>query len=709
MHFHHLFKKVCKSQYHGGRTKPARARLSLESLEDRVTPSVSLIGNALFITGDDGGQPVNDNTFLARNSAGGVLVDFNGQVFNFAAGQVAHIEVDPEMGQNTTTINATPAGVTVSVFCLQGPDTVNIGNGNLDNLGGNVFVAGDLGANVTVYDQAAPVSRNYTLNGDDLTWGGTASLTGQQWHNFTINGGPLGNTFNIDTAADSLLTSINPGLGHNTINVGSGDLSKLGGEVAVNSNGGTDSVVLQDASQASAEDYTVTYASVSRGVFYPLVYSGVASVTINGAGSASATSTYTFDTIASHTAYTVNANAGNNLFFLSSLDLSLLSALSTPVALNGANGANNQLNGPDAAKTIWTITGVGSGKLGSEVSFTGMRDLLGGTGENVFVFYPGGSVPGTINGGGGGELVYKPLTGPVVVNLQTQAASDINGGAVGGFSNIREFVSSASSSDTLLGPEANTTWEISGTNSGAVVTSTSRFAFFGFENLVGGLDVDVFSFIGAGSVTGTLNGGGTSPGLGDWLNYSGLTKPVTVNLQTGSATGVAGGAAGHVKNIQNVHGGNGGNTLTGDSQGNILIGGSGANTLTGGSGRSILIADKGPSHITGGSSDGDILIGDYTAYDSMTTAHELALMSILAEWQSADSYAVRFHDINTGTGGGLNGTNKLNWGTTVKDDPAPDAPVTLTASSSALALDWFFLDSNDTKVNYEAGEHVNNT
>jgi hypothetical protein len=703
MNLHRFFNTCGKSPYLGRRTKPARARLSVETLEDRVTPSVSLIGNALFITGDDGGQPVNDNTFLDRNSAGGVLVDFNGQVFNFAAGQVAKIEVDPEMGTNFTNVHATPAGVTVSVFCLQGPDTVAIGDGNLNDLGGNVFVAGDGGANVTVYDQAAPVSRNYTLNGDDLTWGGGASITGQQWHEFTINGGPLGNTFNINTAADSLLTSINPGLGHNTINVGSGDLSKLGGEVGVNSNGGIDSVVLQDASQASATDYTITYASVQRGVSFPLVYSGVASVTINGAGSASATSTYTFDTTASHTAYTVNANAGNNLFFLSSLDLSLLGALSTSVALNGAHGADNQLNGPNA-KTLWTITGVGSGKLGSEVSFTGMRHLLGGTGENVFLIYPGGSVPGTINGGHGGEVVYKPLTGPVVVNLQTQAASDINGGAAGGFSNIGEFVSSASSTDTLLGPEANTTWEISGTNSGAVVTSTTRFAFFGFENLVGGLGVDNFKFLAKGSVTGSLNGGGAFPGLGDWLDYSGLTKAVTVNLQTGSATDVAGGAAGKVTNIQNVHGGNGGNTLIGDAQGNILIGGTGADTITGGSGRSILIGDAGSDTIKGGSG-GDILIGDSTIYDTMTSANERALMSILAEWQSADSYATRFHDINTGTGGGLNGTAKLNFGTTVKDDGAID---TVTATASSQALDWFFQGTGDKLHNVEAGEHINN-
>ena len=63
----------------------------------------------------------------------------------------------------------------------------------------------------------------------------------------------------------------------------------------------------------------------------------------------------------------------------------------------------------------------------------------------------------------------------------------------------------------------------------------------------------------------------------------------------------------------------------------------------------------------------------------------------------------------TGTGGGLNGTNKLNWGTTVKDDPSPDAANTLTAAPSGQALDWFFLDSNDFKVNYAVGDHVNNT
>jgi hypothetical protein len=102
---------------------------------------------------------------------------------------------------------------------------------------------------------------------------------------------------------------------------------------------------------------------------------------------------------------------------------------------------------------------------------------------------------------------------------------------------------------------------------------------------------------------------------------------------------VAGGAAGSLKNIQDVHGGSGSNNLTGDAQGNILIGGQGS--ITGGTGRSLLIGHSGSNTITGGSggsaNGGDILIPGATIYDTDTNANLLALMSILAEWQSADS------------------------------------------------------------------------
>src|SRR5262249_53742429 len=139
----------------------------------------------------------------------------------------------------------------------------------------------------------------------------------------------------------------------------------------------------------------------------------------------------------------------------------------------------------------------------------------------------------------------------------------------------------------------------------------------------------------------------------------------------------------------------GGNTLTGNALGNILLGGTGNDTITGGSGRSLLIGDKGSDGITGNSGD-DILIGDATSYDTWTSANDNIdkLMAILAEWQSADSYATRFADLQAG--GGLNGSAKLIYGTTVKDDASAD---TLTAMAGSLQ-NWFFQGPADTLVNF---------
>ena len=149
--------------------------------------------------------------------------------------------------------------------------------------------------------------------------------------------------------------------------------------------------------------------------------------------------------------------------------------------------------------------------------------------------------------------------------------------------------------------------------------------------------MDSFRLLAGGSLTGTLDGGLAPARQGNWLDYSGLTSAVTVNLQAGAATGVAGGAAGKVAHIQNVHGGNGGNTLTGNSQGNILIGGTGSDKLIGGSGRSILIGDAGSDTVTGGSGS-DILIAGTTSYDQDPTA----LAAILNLWaNTSNSYAAR--------------------------------------------------------------------
>jgi hypothetical protein len=287
----------------------------------------------------------------------------------------------------------------------------------------------------------------------------------------------------------------------------------------------------------------------------------------------------------------------------------------------------------------------------------------------------------------------------------------IDGGSGGNTFNVQSLpasptqlaINGGTGTNTLAGPNMSNTWVVSGSNSGSLDQTVS---FSAVQKLVGGTGVDVFKLTAAGKVS-SISGGGAPAGQGDWLDYSAFTSPVTVNLTTGAATNVNGSAAGAVTGIQDVRGGNGGNTLTGNTQakligntqGNILVGGAGNNTITGGSGASLLIGGPGTDTVIGGSG-GDILIGGTTAYDANTTA----LMSILAEWQSSNSYATRISHLKNG--GGLNGSNKLVLGSTVFDDGNANQ---LTGGSPVNigALDWFFKGVHDHLSNVESGEQIN--
>jgi hypothetical protein len=559
------------------------------------------------------------------------------------------VDVTMEGTGGTVNILSEPAGTPVNVYG-GGSSTINIGNNvsGVQEIQGPIDLENPSGQNtITIDDSGDSTARTATLS--------TVTDT-------TIVNGASGPSGQLSGLAPATITWKYANTGQVTIRGGSG-----GDNWEVQGTGVGTSIV------AGGNDFVnVGDGGSLAGLVGALNIEGPSNQTnINLDDSTDKTTqTYTL------TANTVTTGGGFALTY---------SGLQS-LTVNGGSGTNT-----------WVI---------SATPTAPMATLNGGSGNDTFRFTGSGSIPGTINGGGGttNVLDYSALAGPVSVNLQTGAGSHINGGAAGGFSNITSFIGSAAATDTLIGPNLNITWTISGPNSGTLAT----FAFSGFENLVGGSGVDTFRFVSirflgivvSGSLAGTLDGGGAPPHQGNWLDYSALIKTVAVNLQAGTATGVAG----TVRNIQDVHGGNLRNTLIGDSQGNILIGGAGADTITGGSGPSLLIGDAGADQVTGGSG-GDILIGGSTTFDAMSPANQRALMSILAEWQSSDSYATRFADIDTGTGGGLNGTAKLNFGTTVQADAAAN---TLTASPSSQALDWFFKGTGDTLLNVEAGEHINN-
>ena len=190
--------------------------------------------------------------------------------------------------------------------------------------------------------------------------------------------------------------------------------------------------------------------------------------------------------------------------------------LANEVVFNGSNYSLQDV-------TDLTITTTGSGSTvqvdqdpPTLTTFT--IDATAG-GSDTFTFTGGGSVRGTIDAGAGTDSAdYSGATPGVTVDLS--ALSHV------------ETVTGSSGSDTLIGPNAVSTWNITGSNTGSV----GGVSFSNFENLTSGSSGDTFVFSNNSSlISGNVVGGGSST-----LDYSARSLAVTVNLATGTADGLGG-------------------------------------------------------------------------------------------------------------------------------------------------------------------------
>jgi hypothetical protein len=472
-----------------------------------------------------------------------------------------------------------------------------------------------------------------------------------------ITTGPGKNTVNVE--GSGVPTNLHNDLGQETVNIGNGGLlSDIQGSLGIGNTGGiiTKSppaidLVLDDS--ADSQSKTVVLGGIGSG-------SGL----ISGFAPA-----YVDCDPSSLISLILDGGRGGNKFNVQVLDPG------TPVTINTGQGTNT-VNVGSTSNSLDSILGPLTVD-GHATDTINVNDQGSSTGHNY------GLTSSTLTRSGAATLSFNSV-GKLEVNA---------GGGTNKFTATSippataVTLTGGSGSNTLVGPNSTNTWDITGTNAGTLDGSVT---FSAVQNLTGGSGVDAFIFSAGQKVTGGVDGGGG----GDWLDYAAYITPVTVKLWAKTATGVGGGIA----NIRNVRGGQGGNTLEGDSQGNILIGGAGADTITGGPGRSILIGDTGIDKVTGGSAD-DIIIGGFTNFDSSSIAHDLALASILAEWQSPNLYQTRISHIKNG--GGLNGSNKFVFGVTVHDDGSAN---TLTGGAGQ---DWFLKGAHDTITDHQAGEQVN--
>ena len=168
------------------------------------------------------------------------------------------------------------------------------------------------------------------------------------------------------------------------------------------------------------------------------------------------------------------------------------------ILFDGGAGAN-RLIGPEAA-TTWHVSGSGSGDLGgsSFVRFAGVEGLTGGGLADVFLVANGAGIS-AIDGGGGKDTLSA------TDGAHSWRIASANAGSLGGstaFSAIE--VLDGSGSDTLVGPNSDQTWALTGDGSGRV----ANVDFQGMDRVVGGAAADLFRLPSAGSFAGAIDGGG---------------------------------------------------------------------------------------------------------------------------------------------------------------------------------------------------------
>ena len=534
---------------------------------------------------------------------------------------------------------------------------------------------------------------NITLGSGPNTFTFENTNTASAAINTTLTGGPGNNTVNVLRTTSPL--TINGGTGQNNVNVGSTDnkLDAIQGALTVNGGTGNARLTFNDQGTSSANlVYLVTDTSVSRGGFSPLVnYSHISNLVVN-AGNGSNDEIAIIASSAG-TAVTINAGTGNDFVHAGGSVIGNLGQIQGPVTVNG-QGGNTRLTLFDQSTTtpkeydvfanvVKRVLNPGPPRTyDAVINYANIQTLSLNAGAGDDIFMVNGTAPGattTLNGGDGNDA-FVVGDGVGLDGIAGRLRLDgQGGGGGGGFARVNDTVGTnartytwdgsslrwgdvtvevanlglvqlisgqgndafivsalgtiplalgdAGGVDSLTGPDAATTWTITGADAGNLGPAAT---FTGVENLVGGSGDDVFVFADGAGVSGAIAGGaGTNT-----LDYSAYATGVYVNLQTGIATGVAGGIA----NIQNV---------TGSQGDNILVGNGNRNVLTVYGGHNLVIAGGGAGTLNGGTGL-NLLIGGTTNYDT----EDASLRAILQFWESVtpDNYNDGVNSLLAGNG-----------------------------------------------------------
>ena len=590
------------------------------------------------LIGGSGADTFNIVGALTYNLRGGVGDD----AFVVAVGATLNGTIDGNAGTDLLDYSAFTTAVNVNLALHTATNTAGVfGIENVTGGSANDNITGDDGANVLKGNAG-----DDTISGgasDDSIWGGTG--------NDTLTGGLGNDTFVFENNYG--VDTVNEGAGEGTdwmdfsrvtvgltITLGSVTVTDGAGNTATHADNNVENVIAgsgNDTFNVNGAHGINLYGSAGNDQF---IFSNGATLTgviDGGTGN---------DTL-NFTAYTTGQNV--TLTALSASDGSngtvaiITGEFRNMDSVLGSSAGGDSLTGLNSDST-WQVNGASSSYTsgGHTLAFDGFEvlqggsaadtftissilpyphTLLGGAGDDRFVFNNGAILNGMLDGQSGyNTLDFTPyLTARTITLVSFGSAVGFNGvdtttrtpaAITGAFYNISQLIGSGDpiNPDVLIGMDRDSTWEIDGTNryltnptldfnsieslSGASGRDTFIVSGAQDVSLMGGAGDDTFIFNDGASITGAVGGSG---GV-DTLDFSRYSTGVNVNLVTGVTSHVEGGNGG----LENILGGSGNDTLVGNDKNNFLSGGAGDDELYGGNGNDSFNGGPGKDLLDGG-------------------------------------------------------------------------------------------------------------
>jgi streptogramin lyase len=356
-------------------------------------------------------------------------------------------------------------GMGYTLDAIQGALTVN----TLDRPGTDY---GDL----AILDNGATASQTYTLANHTFLRSGAAPIYYTVTNELFVYLGSGGNKFNLQSLEFGPAYAIFGGVGNDMFNIGDANntLNGIVYQLAISIQNPGSQVILHD--EGGSANFGYSLASV---IVHPTSAINLPAYRIlrsdwdsQGRGaSIYITGPFNGSPPLPLQSLVLKADSGNNTFNVQSLPPG-----NPTVTLDGGGGTNT-LQGPNQNNS-WQITAPNAGSLDTNVQFGNMQNLGGGTANDTFAMRKslgsiiGGSLSGSINGGGGTDtLDYSGYTGDVTVNMRLSAGNGGPGtlatGVAGGISRITNVFGSIGN-DLIVG-DANSHTFVGGTGRNIII------------------------------------------------------------------------------------------------------------------------------------------------------------------------------------------------------------------------------------------------